>query len=415
MRKSVLVMLVVLLLGILFVREPRLEQTEEIFLRWLLSYSPAPIEPVPLTIVELGDKSGAGEQTFASESGQTFSSSAGAVNSPLELALFLQALIEFKPTVVAFERVLKWPTDKHEEEQVLVDQAMRVPKLVLAAHVTATPDPDAPGQEIAGFTQVKGNRGELPAFFGIAAQPDEDLRLIATLGLKHWPGETEDPIRVPLLYQYRGEVVPSFALQAAMLWMKVTPGEVKIDIGSSIIFPNGSKIPIERDGTALINPGVTKNARRLTVNTILLAAEQHDKKLPVTAPLDDIGNQIVLARPAKKAFAPADQIAATIASIQTHSFLRRIIRIFDCMVLLLIAAANGPLRKISRIDLLLGAIAFTAGYCLLALGLLSRSNIWLPGFLPLGAVWAVVVFAFMIPKREGQARSASIAAPAPTP
>ncbi|MGH8101896.1 MAG: hypothetical protein ACREIW_11415, partial [Chthoniobacterales bacterium] len=223
----------------------------------------------------------------------------------------------------------------------------------------------------------------------------------------------EDPIHAPLLYQYRGEVIPSFALQAAMLWMKVVPGEIKIDLGSSITFPNGLKIPIQRDGTVLINPGAAKTARWFSINALLLAAEQHDRNLSITAPLDNIGNQIVLARPAKNPFTPTDEIAATIASIQTHSFIRRVSRVFDCVILLLIAAASGPLRKFSRIDLLLGAIAFTAAYCLIALGLLSKSNLWLPGFLPLGAVWLAVVLALVLPKRNGSARNAGMTALSP--
>jgi len=415
MRQSLLVMLVVLLLGILFVRDPRLQQTEEIFLRWLLRSASIPRRMAPLTIVELGGKSGGGEQASTPEPGVAILGRASDANSPLELALFLQALLEFKPTVVAFEGVLKWPPDKRDEEQVLLDQAMRIPKLLLAAHLTTTPDPDMPAPEIAGFSQMIGNRGELPAFFGVAAQPDEDLRLISTLGFVHEPGEVEDPIHAPLLYQYRGEVIPSFALQAAMLWMKVAPGEIKIDFGSSITFPNGFKIPIQRDGTVLINPRAAKNARLLSINALLLAAEQHDKNLPMNPPLDNIGNQIMLARPAKYPSMATDQIAATIASIQTHSFIRRVSRIFDCVVLLLIAAVSGTLRKISRIDLLLGAIAFTAAYCLVALGLLSRSNLWLPGILPLGAIWLAVVFALVLPKRDGSARNVAVASLPPTP
>jgi CHASE2 domain len=397
-RQSILVMLVVLLFGIIFVREPRLQQSEEIFLRFLLGSSQTQKGPIPLTIVDLGNKRGTTGPKGLAEPGETFLSSAGSANSPLELALFLQALQEFQPTVVAFERVLNWPADKHDEEQVFLDQAMRIPKLLLAAHLTATPDPDAPAPEIAGFPQVMGNRGELPAFSGIAALPDEDLRLISALGFVHWHGEIEASIHAPLLYQYRGEVIPSFALQAAMLWMKVSPSEVKIDLGSSITFPNGFTIPIQPDGTALVNPSAAKNAHWLSINAILLGAEQHDKKVPVGAPLDDIRNQIVLARPTNNPFARADVIAAAIASVQTHSFIRRVNRVYDCMVLLLIAAVSGLLRKISRIDLLLVAIAFTAAYCLLAFGLLSRSNIWLPGFLPLGAIWFVVVSAFVVPK-----------------
>lgn len=410
MRQSVLVMLVVLLLGILFVRDPRLQQTEEIFLRWLVRSASTPKRMALLTIIELGGKSGVGEQTSAPESGEAILSDASDANSPLELALFLQALLEFKPTLVAFEGVLKWRPEKRDEEQVLLDQAMRIPKLLLAAQLTTTLDSDTPAPEIAGFSQMKGNRGELRAFSGIAAQPDEDLRLISTLGFVHEPGEVEDPIHAPLLYQYRGEVIPSFALQAAMLWMKVAPGEIKIDLGSSITFPNGFKIPIQRDGTVLINPGAARSARRLSINALLLAAEQHDRNLPMTTPLDNIGNQIVLARPETNPFTSTDEIAATIASIQTHSFIRRVSRIFDCVILLLIAAASGPLRKVSRVDLLLGAIAFTAAYCLIALGLLSQFNLWLPGFLPLGAVWFAVVWALVLPKRSGSAKNVAVAA-----
>ena len=63
-----------------------------------------------------------------------------------------------------------------------IDQAMHMPKVLLASELTATPDPDAPVTEISGFPNVTGKRGDLMSFSGIAHQPDEDLRLISTLG-----------------------------------------------------------------------------------------------------------------------------------------------------------------------------------------------------------------------------------------
>ncbi len=53
-RPSLWLMLVVLLLGLLFLREPRLQRTEEIFLRWLLKNAQSRDTPAPLTIVEIG-------------------------------------------------------------------------------------------------------------------------------------------------------------------------------------------------------------------------------------------------------------------------------------------------------------------------------------------------------------------------
>ena len=95
-------------------------------------------------------------------------------------------------------------------------------------------------------------------------------------------------------------------------------------------------------------------------------------------------DQIVLARTPANPLSPPDVFAATLATIQTNAYVRRISWIFDCVILLLAAVVIGTLRHISRVDLVLGAIAFTAAYCLIALAVVSRWLIWLPGVLPLG-------------------------------
>jgi hypothetical protein len=413
-RPSLWLMLVVLLLGLLFVREPRLRRYDEIFLRWLLKNSVVENVQPPLTIVEIGRAQAAPKENVAPDSTADFLRGGAPANSPLESALFLQAALEFKPTVIAFEPVLEWPERAKDEEQIFVDQAMRVPKLLLGAELTATPDPDAPAADIAGFSQVTGRRGELVEFSGIARQPSEDVRLISTLGFINLPNEIADEIHVPLLFQYRGEVIPSFALQAVLLWLRVTPGEVKIDIGKYIELPQGRRIPIESDGTVVINPNAAKTARRLNLNELLLAAQQREQGRRIPS-FDEMRNQILLARvPADLPERP-DLFAATIATIETNAFIRRISWVFDCVMLLVVSAMSGTLRKFSRIDLLLGAFAFSAGYCLIALGILSRWSIWLPGSLPLGAVWVVVLFCFILPKPKQSTRTVAVAASPPTP
>jgi hypothetical protein len=124
-------------------------------------------------------------------------------------------------------------------------------------------------------------------------------------------------------------------------------------------------------------------------------------------------DQIVLARMPANSLASPDVFAATIAAIQTNSFVRRVSWIFDCVMILAVAGASVPLRKFSRIDLMLGAIAFSASYCLVALGILSRWSIWLPGFLPLGAVWMVVLFSLILPAPKDASRTVAVAASPP--
>src|SRR5438552_2852039 len=288
---------------------------------------------------------------------------------------------------------------------------MRVPRLLLGAELTATPDPDAPVAEIVSFTNVTGRRGDLPAFSGVEHQPGEDVRILSALGFINLPAENADDLHVPLLFQYRGEVIPSFALQAALLWMRLTPGEVKIDIGSAIILPNGTKIPIRSDGTLLVNPRLAQRARHVTLNELLLAAQQHESGTATGIRLEDIRSQLVLARVESNS---PDLFAAAIGAIQANSFIRRVNWIFDCVMVVLAAALSGALRRFSRIDLIIGAVAFSAAYCLAALAIISQFSIWIPAWLPLGAVWVSVFFAMILPKPKNSARTVAIAAPPPT-
>jgi hypothetical protein len=394
-RPSIWLMLVIVLASLLFLREPRLQQYDEGFLRWLLTNSQPSGGTVPLTVVDIGRE--ALPQKKQAEAQPRDGSTAV---SPLEIALFLQAALEFKPTVVAFESILQWHDRNKEQEQIFLDQAMHVPKLMVAAELTATPDLDAPVPEIPAFPNVTGRRGGLPEFSGISRQPDEDIRVISTLGFINLPSEVANEIHVPLLFQYRGEVIPSFVLQAALLWMRVAPAEVKVDIGSYIFLPNGKKIPIRYDGTALINPNAAKRANQFNLNELFLAAQQHESKPGTAAPREEMPDVIMLARIPGDQPPARDVLAAALATIQSNSFVRRVSWIFDCVFILSLVVVSSMVRKFSRLDILLMAIAVTAAYCMAALAILSRWSLWLPGVLPLSAVWLIAAFCLFAPRRK---------------
>lgn len=385
--------LVVLLLGVLVLREPRFEKLEESFLRWLLRNAEPPKVAVPLTVVEIGrDRSSPNQKESPDELTEAFLHGGGAAISPLEHALFLQSVLEFQPTVVAFESVLKWRERDKDQEQVFLDQAMRVPKLLLGAELTNSPDPDQAPPEVPIFTQVTGNRSQLAEFSGVGRQPNEDMRLISTLGFINLPEEIVDDFRVPLLFRYRGDVVPSFALEAILLWLRITPAEVKVELPSRILLPGNRKIPINANGTLLINPLAAKNVRRLALNQLLLASQQRGKGGVTTAHLEDIRDHIVLARTPANPLAPPDVFATTVATIQSNMYIRRVSRIFDLAILALTIVAAGFVVRISRSYVVLGAVAFTAAYCLIAFKILSHWLVWLPGYFPLGLIWFLTAF-----------------------
>ncbi|HEY2125417.1 MAG TPA: hypothetical protein VGG94_08145 [Chthoniobacterales bacterium] len=404
-RPSIWLMLAIVLASLLFLREPRLQHYDEVFLRWLLRNSQPMGGSIPLTIVDITRDSGLVKKDARGSVGPT---------SALEFALFLQAALEFKPTVVAFEPLLQWDESSKDQEQIFVDQAMRVPKLLAAAELTSNPDLDAPVVEIPGFTQVTGRRGDLATFSGIGRQPDEDIRLLSTLGFTNLPNDVADEIHVPLLFQYRGEVIPAFALQATLLWMRIAPSEVKIDLGSYIYLPNGRKIPLLADGSTLINPNAAKRARRLYLNELLLAAQQHENKSKTSGLLENIGDDIILARTPGEHQTSTGVFAATIATIQANAFVRRVSWIFDCAFILFLVIASSFVRRFSRVDIMLMAIAITAAYCLTGLTLVSRWSIWLPGVLPLSATWLVAAFCLFAPRSKDDPDLPSIAPSPPS-
>lgn len=404
------VVLVVLLVGLLMVREPRLQRAEDIFLHWLLKHTQPKGGPVPLTVVEIGSDPllPPGEAPPPQNSRVP-----GPVSiSPLEFALFLQAVLEFNPDVIAFENILRWRERDKDQEQVFLDQAMKVPKLLLGAELAESGDPDAVGPEVRAFTNVTGRRGNLPEYSVVGRHAADDLRLIAAQGFTNLPDGVASKVRVPLLFLYRGEVIPSFALQAVLLWMRLTPSEVKVRLGSSIELGENRRIPIQADGTMYVHPEAAARARRLGLNDLLLETQEKGKQ--GAEPLD-LSGQVVLARTPANPLAPPDVFAATIATIQGNMYLRRVAPLFDYVFVVIVALLAGIAGRMDKTDLILCGIALSAGYCLIALAAVSRMNLWMPGILPLGLMWLVIAGVVLFRRGAGGGRSVTITIPPPVP
>jgi len=405
-----LLAIVVLLTALLLARDSHVEKVDEVFVRCLLKNSKRAAGHVPLTVIEIGREpllvNTAEKPT--ENTAETFLRGASSV-SPLEFALFLQSILDYKPIVVAIEPVLKWRELDKAQEQVFLDQAMRVPKLLLGAELTTTPDPDVVPAEIAGFSHVAGHHGDLPALNGIAHQPNEDLRLISTLGYINLPDEVFNETHAPLLFQYRGEVIPAFALQAFLAWARIPLKDVKIELGSYIELPGGRRIPIRDDGSLMVNPNAAGLGRRMRLNELLFLAQQKPAGKP--SPLDSLRDELVLARTPGNPLAPPDIFAAAIATLQSGRFVHRVNVGFDCAVLVLIMLFAWPATRMARVDLILGMIAFIAAYGLLAFGLMSRFEIWIPWIVPLSAAFVVLVLGLLWPRQKRVSSTPEIPAP----
>ena len=393
-RPSPWLILVVILLGAFILREDRLQRVEDGLLAWFLENSESTRTPAQVAQVEIGrddfQRLTPEEERKPLPKGQAARRSL----SPLEYALFLQAILEFQPTVIGIEPVVIWRARDKTQEQVFIDQAMRVPRLLIAIELGGKGPNDLAADDLATLPNVSGPRGYLAQFSGVKRQPDEDIRLISTPGFTNLPNGWSDRIRVPLLFEYRGEIVPSFTLQAIMLWLRLTPADVKVELGGQISLPNGWKIPLHRDGTTTINPVARQSVHRLTFSELLLAAQEHEKHLPPTRDVGDLKSQIILLRIADDPLQPPDVFATAIATIQGNVYVQPASKTIAWIIILFMAVLSCFLRMISRTGFFLGAIMFSATWGMIVLAVLSRNHIWLPTVLPLMLLWFLVVVRF---------------------
>ena len=338
----------------------------------------------------------------------------------LDYALFLQALEELRPAVVGIEPVLSWTRPQAEAERMLANRALQFPKLVLGV-VTANSgrrESDDAGMLSEGLRDVTGNVANLPAADEIIARPTRDLQALASLGPT--VAVREVPPSVSLLVRYRGQVVPTFTLQAALLWLKVTPGEIKVRLGSHIDLGDGRRIPIDDAGFMLVDPWSPARVSRLGFDDLLLVAEQGAKAVPndrLNLEAPSAGGVTLLGRTDKavqgtttdsriEPRAPIDWSAAALASIQRGDFVRRLPLWGQWLLLLALAGFGTWLHTRVRLGAGLLAVAALVLYGVIAWIAYDRLRWWLPMAMPCGVLIGAFILRLAVPDDDAKPGSA---------
>ncbi len=105
-----------------------------------------------------------------------------------------------------------------------------------------------PQQPLPVLRNVEGAPDAVPEYTVIESEPGEDIRLTAKLGFANVPPTEATAQHAPLVFRYRGQVVPSFTLEAMMLWYGVVPEDVEVRIGSAIRPGGQADDPNQRGG-----------------------------------------------------------------------------------------------------------------------------------------------------------------------
>ena len=403
-------MFLVLLAGLALMYESRQEPLaawDNAFADFLAMHSPRGAKPAPVTLVAIDD---------SSLSTQPWPW------TPLEFAKFYQAVLPLNPGVCALDEVLDWSrfglTDEQQRrlpqyEKMLRDLILSAPKNLLGSELGFPEDQSViPAlQEVPAVRNVKGPVDRIPEFTVIEHQATENFRLSSTVGFINLPPVYERANSVPLVLRYRGQVVPAFALQAVMLWLKLTPDEVAVELGSHIQLGKNLRIPINITGRMRVDFGAPRG--EFSFDDLVLASEQTAAGTQPHVPLDRLKGGIVLlsrtdadARTvsfaARRKGSPGELFAAAIATIQNESFIRRAPLWAEGLVvaLLMLVSFRIPRQK-KWLAVVVGFLALVV-YAMLAMAVFSRWLVWLPATVPLGAVLVFVILRLVTPDSVGR-------------
>jgi CHASE2 domain-containing sensor protein len=399
-RLAALYSVLVLLLGIFIMSEaatPPLNAVDSIFFDWVAANTERKVSPAPLTLIEIDDNSIKANRPWPW--------------SPLDFGLFLQAVLPFTPGTVAISQVLDWPSaqglsPEAQQKQiqyakVLKDSILRTPRILLGASLGYPDDPTIvpPLQEVPLLRRVSGDATGVLEFTSLESEPSEDYRLTSTLGFTNLPPIEDITRSVPTLLRYRGQFVPSFVLQAAMLWYKLTPDEIEVKLGSHISLGKVMRIPIDKRGNMLVD--FKSSFARYGFDDLLLAVEQSESGQTSLFSTDLLRDRLILlsrtdekARtldlPTGRRGSPGEVFAAAIATIQGKTFIRRVGHVFDVVVIGVVMALAYFCSLVSKRKatgiFLIGIIA----YFFIALTFFSRWRLWLPTLLPF-SLWMFVL------------------------
>ena len=403
-------MILVALVGLVLMREsrqPPINGFDESFADFLAINSRRSEEPAPVTLVGI-DESSLRERPWPW--------------TPLEFAIFFQAAEIFKPAASATSEVLHWDPKQltpdaarklPQYQKILREHVLQSSKVLVGAQLGYPEDPTAPLpiQETPLIRNVVGNLSGIPEFTAIEAQADEDFRLSSITGFCNLPKTLPYTRTIPLVLRYHGQVVPSFVLQAILIWEKLTTDDVTVEPGVRISLADRVQIPIDREGRMRIDFGVAK--RRCGFDDLVLSSDQLENGRHTLVPRAWLSEKLLLlARTdtaAKNvAFAPSrtasagELFAAAIGTIQNRSFIKRAPIWFDygvVAIMVLVARACRRWRKFSTFTImLLGTVA----YVMIAVTIFGYTLIWLPIVLPAGTALFIALFRIATPGVESR-------------
>jgi hypothetical protein len=331
--------------------------------------------------------------------------------SPLDFSLFLQAAMPYKPEVVAIEETLDWdkvPLAAAERQKlpqygrILQDALLRSSKVLLGQRLGWPEDPAAEPklQEAPLIHHVTGSLLEVPEWTVITDQPKEEYRANAALGFTNLPTDRTALHDVPLVLRYHGQIVPSFVLQAVLLWQRLSLDDVQVTLGSELV-AGKLHIPIDARGRMRVNFGAPRT--RFGFDELLLANEQVAAKQKPVIPVSRLDGSIVLlgrTDPASEVYpvgldrkvSSGEMFASAIATVQSGAWLSRVPWWFDGALIALAVLLGFWIPRWRKGRVALWGFVALLLYALAGALVFDFMHLWLPLVLPAGLILFIILY-----------------------
>jgi hypothetical protein len=397
--------LLTLIVGLFLMREAQREpvvQLEESFADFLAMNARRSEQTAPTTLVQINESS-LREHPWPW--------------GPVDYAVFFQSLLGFRPELIATDEVLGWErknlrpeqaTKLAQFEQILREQILQAPRVLVGGRLGFPEDPDKlpPLEPVPVLRKVRGDVKLVPEFTVLEARSADDFRLSSTEGFTNLPGESNWHRSVPLMLSYRGQMVPTFALQAMLLWEKVSLDEVSVELGRRVALGDRVEIPIDAQGRMRVDFGVRKE--QCGFDDLILAAEQRDARRETQVPPEFFAGRFVLlsrstpdARSLRLAAgrrgSTGELFAAAIATVQNRSFIKKAPWWSEAVIIGIFALVAFWIPRWGKgLTVFVGFVSIFA-YTLGALALFGAKLVWVSGVIPAGLVFFLICYRLASP------------------
>ena len=375
------------------------------YINWLIDTKKVKAKPPSVTLLRISDSESSIFQEWPP--------------SPIDYAIILKNLKEYKAKLIAIEPSMSWNNAgeglletlrtaslKYNKGELLMGAVFQMDQSVFESN-------DKLINLINPISNISGDIKRIPEFTMIDPLPDRRLTSIGIpFGFTSIDMAEQDkmnnPLKVPLLARIKEAIVPSFALRAIMMEQDMNSNDVTIHLGDKIAFSNGTTIPIDSQGSFEAFTGSRPDINKEDINILSLPQEELDE-----SQLRSLSNRIILVGIDTKTeqiipfrfgvkISNAERIALSIATIQSNLFIKSSSSFYEYFIWVSIILLGLYLIRLKRSKAVARSLLAIIIYLAVNMVLFQSNNQWVSPMTPLSLMTCILITSWTLcPKMEG--------------